>query len=690
MSRPNDHPRVPPSDGGNELLHDYGRQLAVDSLLELLLTDRTFAANRPRPEICSGRLARQLVALAVAVSLLLIFVISIPRDKRPPLVQENILAAAWRIKPTGAAEYRILEPARIRLDRGELRIYSTANTPGKKTPPILTIETPAGKAVASDTDFFIGTYSPQTKFQGETMHAPLTRILVLSGAVTLANVLGSVSGGPQSLLAAEPGKPPAQIAVTANSEFGLDLYRQIARQSPDKNVFFSPYSLSSALAMAAEGARGETAAEMGKTLRFPEIARRIGDDAQLLPWNTAMIHMGMAELNRRFNTKDQADPAVLKRIGQLRKELAETKKHSADLKKERQYGEMWNVVEKGNQIAGELNRLLAQVNQYELRVANGLWGDKGHPFQKEFLETLSSHYATGGIALMDFQNNPEAARKEINQWCLEQTKGRIADALPKSSIDKDTRLVLANAIYFLGQWSVPFNGNLTQDADFLLGGKETVRTPMMHKPFAKAVYAAFNADGTFFETPAMYNPKDPNESKLYPGDGGFLMAEFPYKGGQIAMTVIVPRSTKALNDVESKLTSDNLRRWIGRLQGRQVRVFLPKFKMQTTYEMSDLLKALGMNRAFDAKGADFSGISSDGEPLYMSAVFHKAFVEVNEKGTEAAAFTGIPMPKSAGGPSELLPFIPTFKADKPFLFVIRDCKSGTILFLGRVTNPTAG
>jgi len=519
------------------------------------------------------------------------------------------------------------------------------------------------------------------------MFSRLTRVLVLTGTVTLANALGSASGGPGSLLAAEPEKPPVNIAVTANSDFGLDLYRQLAKAAPGKNLFFSPYSMSSALAMTAEGARGATAEEMGKALHFPAAARRIGNDAQLLPWNTALIHTGIAELTRQFSSQDKTPPAVRERIAQLRKELADIQKRMDAIGKYTFNEEARKVSTNGRKIAGELNSLLAQVDQYELRVANGLWGEKKYPFRPEFLNMLREHYATGGIASMDFGNDPEAARRKINDWCKEQTNGRITDPLPPGSIDSTTRLVLANTIYFLGKWANPFDANQTYDAEFTLGKKERVKAPTMHKQFAWTAYAAFNADGSFFETPQMYNPMEKDQSRLYPGDRGFLMAEFPYKGGQIAMTVLVPRSLEGLANLEKLFTPDNLRQWLSRLQGRPVHVTLPKFKLQTSYEMKDPLKALGMVRAFESGKADFSGMTAVDDAIFLSQVFHKAFVEVNEKGTEAAAFSGV---VGVGAPKpmpQLKPFIPEFKADRPFVFLIRDRKTGTILFLGRVEDP---
>jgi serine protease inhibitor len=706
MSEPNgesDHPRVLPPSGDDESFRDYGRQVALDSLLELLLREQptATATGEPKTTIAAAarpRRWRRWAALCAAISLLVLLAVGIrvvlkphetPIVKREPSRPKALLAEPWQIEPTGDAEYEIVDPASIRLARGELRIF-TKPTRGAATPK-LTVETPEAKAIASGTDFMIGTHKPQNARKEDAMLKPLTRVLVLAGTVTLANAMGNISGGPDTLLAAEPNKAPTQIAVTANSDFGLDLYKELARQAPGKNVFFSPYSISSALAMAAEGARGSTADEMGKVLRFPAAARRIGEDAQRLPWNTAMIHTGMAELNRQLSNREKASPAIRQRIAQLRKSLAEAQERIEQVKRKTP-NEYWSAVENGNKIANELNSLLPQVDQYELHLANGLWGEKQYPFRREFLDTLQANYATGGIALMDFQNAPDEARKEINAWCAKQTNGRIADVLPQGSITSNTRLVLANAIYFLGQWREPFDPNATSGADFVLNTNSAVSVPMMRKWRVWDAYGAFNGDGSPFETPAMYDPQDKDQSKLYPDAKGFLVAELPYKGGDLAMTVFVPRSPDGLGNLETLLTPAHVIQWLAHLKGRPINVTLPKFKLQTSYEMSKPLGALGMSRAFDAGKTDFSGITTADEPLCISAVFHKAFVEVNEKGTEAAAVTTLPMPTAEPkkGPPKLVPFVPEFKADRPFLFLIRDCKSGVILFLGRMTDPKAG
>ena len=247
------------------------------------------------------------------------------------------LAVGWQVKPTGAADYRVMKPDLIRLDRGELLVESLPLADGKQTRPPLKIETEAGVATAAGTKFYIGVHpvrclkrttdssvrsthptSNPIDSEGVVM-TRFTRVLVLAGMVTLANAQGSVTGQPNHLLAAEAGKAPVDYAIAADAGFAVDLYRQLCKENPGKNLFFSPYSMSSALAMTAEGARGETAAEMGKVLCFPEAARRVGDDAQLIPWNVALIHTGMAALNERFNAPKPASKAIRDKIDRLRR-----------------------------------------------------------------------------------------------------------------------------------------------------------------------------------------------------------------------------------------------------------------------------------------------------------------------------------------------------------------------------------
>ncbi len=614
----------------------------------------------------------------------------------PPVASAALtLASGWRIEPTGTAVFRAVAADRVRLDEGELLIESAEPVEPGATRPPLAIETPVGTATAYGTSFYIGTHQAS---KGTTMKMTrLTRVLVLSGVVTLASSLGSVSGGANELLAAEDGQAPVKVVVRTNSDFAFDLYAQFAKENAGKNMFFSPYSISSALAMTTEGARGETAAEMGKVLRFPEAARRVGDDAQLIPWRTALINTGMSEINARLTGKKDAVAlkAVRAEIDKLRREHQAAKDRVAGLRKQKKWREYRGAVAAEKQVAERLNAASAKVDQYELRIANALWGEKTYPFLDSYLQTIHKFYNTGGIFQADFKKSFPAERTRINDWVAEQTAGRIKDLIPELSPAAASlvRLILTNAIYFKGEWSVPFEESETKPRQFTLAGGNGVETPIMNAQDIKvAKYAAFNGDGSFFQTPLKI--RRGQSAGLYPGNDGFAIVEMPYKGEDLSMVIVAPNDPARLPAIEKKLTADNLAAWIGKLQKGPTDVLLPKFKLETDYEMGESLQAMGMLRAFmpprpgGGGGANFSGMSASKDPmdqLYISKVIHKAFIEVNEKGTEAAAATAVIM-GPRGVPLEM-PFTPTFKADRPFVFIIRDVKTGSVLFLGRMMNP---
>jgi serine protease inhibitor len=387
--------------------------------------------------------------------------------------------------------------------------------------------------------------------------------------------------------------------------------------------------MSSALVMTAEGARGQTADEMGKVLRFPEVAKRIGDDAQLLPWQTALIHTGMAALNERFQSKPDTP--------------------------------------------------------YEISVANALYGEKTYPFSPDYVQTIAKFYGTGAIVPVDFRNAFEPARLQINAWADEKTHGRIKDLLPPGAVDKLTRLVLLNAISFKGDWAVPFDAKATREAAFHAGAGLKQAVAMMHKrDLEGGRYGAFNADGSRFDTPREVAWRGAPEDTLYPGPGGFQIAELPYKGKELSMVIVVPRDADGLAAVEKQFTTANLQAWLGALQAREMDVAMPKFRLETEYKMVPTLEALGMQQAFKRDAANFDGMVAAGPAeLFISGVFHKAFVEVTEKGTEAAVATAV-----LGGGGGAGPFAPAIRADRPFLFAIRDVQTGTLLFLGRFVDPT--
>lgn len=492
----------------------------------------------------------------------------------------------------------------------------------------------------------------------------------------------------------EPKVSPNSAAVKASNDFACDLYRGLDQENRGKNLFFSPFSISSALAMTLEGARGATAAEMGQIMRLPEVLRSTGDEAKEMPWTTARYHQDFGALNRRFNaTSDDPvkDKAQRRKLADLRQELERMNRQMVLLDRQNEFQAAVNLQVKAQKVADAINLLQTQLDPYELRVANALFGEKTYPFERTYLDSISKHYGSGLLRHADFRNSFPAERDKINAWVEEQTKQRIKDLIPKLPPEQasQVRLILVNAIYFKGFWMSPFDEKQTRKEEFLLadGGKQPVA--MMHG-YSPAGYAAFNADGTFFATPhEIPVDKDVAAPATYP-EGGFLMAELPFKGDKLSMVAIAPRKLDGLPNLEARLTGAKLSSWVAKLQRRGVILSLPKFKLDTNYGLHDTLKNMGMKRAFDARQADFSGMSASRNPddqVFISKVLHKAFVEVNEKGAEAAAATAAIMVKKDAAKNETRPFIPEFRADRPFLFLIRDRESGTILFLGRVTRP---
>ncbi|HEX3125855.1 MAG TPA: serpin family protein, partial [Thermoanaerobaculia bacterium] len=266
------------------------------------------------------------------------------------------------------------------------------------------------------------------------------------------------------------------------------------------------------------------------------------------------------------------------------------------------------------------------------------------------------------VELLDFMGAPEPSRVRINQWVEDRTERRIQDLIPAGVIDPDTRLVLVNAIYFLGTWMEPFEERATHPAPFHVAPSETKNVPTMHRtntfPIAQAK--------------------------------GVTALELPYKGSRLSMLLLVPNQVDGLAALESTLDAQRLDAITGTMRYESVALALPKFEVCPAESISlrTDLKTLGMPTAFDSNHADFTGIANPPDPadrLFISEVFHKGFVRVDEKGTEAAAATAVVMMFRAGGaPKEPL----QIKVDRPFLFLIRDRKSGLVLFLGRVSDPS--
>ena len=384
---------------------------------------------------------------------------------------------------------------------------------------------------------------------------------------------------------AEQIKPSDNAAIVqGDNQFAVDMHAQLDREQPGKNLFFSPTSISLALAMTAAGARGPTQSEMAKVLHL---------DADL-----AQAHTHYHQLLKQWNA-----------VGEMR--------------------------------------------AYQLRVANRLWGQKGYAIRPEFL-TLTRQQYGAEMLLVDFAE-AAAASREINHWVEEQTNGKIKDLIPPGSLDAMTRLVLTNAVYFKGDWVRPFDKQNTREEDFTVSAQGKVKVPLMHQ-----------------------------QTKMgYAEEETFQVLEMLYAGRELSMVVLLPKKMDGLPELEKAITVDKLAWLMSKLRVHEVNTYLPKFKLETSFGLNPTLEAMGMKRAF-SREADFSGISS-AEALYISAVLHKAYVDVNEEGTEAAAATGVMMGALAMRRPEP---IPVFRADHPFLFLIRDTKAGSILFMGRLNNPT--
>ncbi|HJX62156.1 MAG TPA: serpin family protein [Dehalococcoidia bacterium] len=382
--------------------------------------------------------------------------------------------------------------------------------------------------------------------------------------------------------------PESDLAelVVGNSAFAFDLY-QAVRGNPG-NLFYSPYSISLALAMTYAGARGETQRQMADTLSFT-----LPDD----------------RLRPAFNALDL------------------------------------DLTHRGEGAGA------TQGERFQLNIANAIWGQKDYAFLPEFLDVLAQNYGAG-LRLVDFVDAPEESRSTINDWVSDQTAGKIPELLPPGFADALTRLVLTNAIYFNAGWAYPFEPQNTQEGTFHLldGGEVTV--PMMKQ----------------------------SQRLAYSEGDGYQAVSLPYGTSGLSMVLLVPPAGQ-FEAFESSLNADRVRN-IGSLDysgDSSVTLSMPKFDFESSFDLGEALAAMGMPDAFSGS-AVFSGMTGS-QALAISAVVHKAFILVDEEGTEAAAATAVVMVEST--PERQI----TLTIDRPFIFLIRDRETGAILFLGRVLNP---
>jgi len=379
--------------------------------------------------------------------------------------------------------------------------------------------------------------------------------------------------------------------LLANNQFAFDLYRWLASDPghAGTNIFFSPWSISSAFALTYEGARGNTADEIRSVFHFPA--------------STATLREGYSELSTRLNSRKSG---------------------------------------------------------YTLSTANALWAEKSHPFLPDYISTADRHYGAETTNL-DFINQPEASRIAINRWVADQTSNHIRDLLPAGSIHPLTRLVITNAIYFKGTWVKQFDTAKTVERDFHVTPSQAVRVQMMSRTDKDAMY-------WYTETDTLQ------------------VLGMPYaqrNGRELSMLVLLPKG-HTIEAVELSLDAQSVADLNQALEYRRVHVYFPRFRMETTYGLNEVLSDMGMPGAFIWGVSDLSGMDGTRD-LFIDCVFHKAYMDVNEEGTEAAAATAVGV-AMAYSQIPMEP-IPVFCADHPFIFLIQESDTGNILFMGRMMNP---
>ncbi len=304
-------------------------------------------------------------------------------------------------------------------------------------------------------------------------------------------------------------------------------------------------------------------------------------------------------------------------------------------------------------------RLNAPNQTYQLSSANALWVQQGYTLLPDYLATVRQYYG-GAASPVDFKTDTEGARQTINSWVEQKTEDKIRDLIPDGVLTAQTRLVLTNAVYFKAKWASPFNNDATTDQDFF-APTGTVTAKLMHQT-------------QYFD---------------YAETKDLQIVGLPYKGpyqGSLSMVVILPKTKDGLPQLEQQLTAGNLQVWEDAMKGQEVEVYLPKFNFTFGTSLKQTFQDLGMTVPFTAD-ANFSGMTSDPQGLYIGDVLQKAFIATDEEGTEAAAATAVVMPAliMAG---EMTP-PPVFRADHPFIFLIKDDATGAVLFAGRVEDPTA-
>ncbi|KAM3680274.1 serpin B10-like [Ammospiza nelsoni] len=406
----------------------------------------------------------------------------------------------------------------------------------------------------------------------------------------------------------------------ANTSFALDFFKKQLQEDGDKNILFSPWSISSALATVYLGAKGNTADEMAKVLHF-----NTAEDAKNV---TTTIRMQVYA-----RTEDS--------LSNRRACFQKTEIGKSD-----------NIHTGFKALSFEINQ---PTRNYLLKSVNQLYGEKSLPFSKEYL-FLAKRYYGAEPQSVNFVGAADAVRRDINSSVEQQTEGKIQNLLPPGSVDSLTRLVLINALYFKGNWAIKFEAAATRQRPFRINMHTTKPVPMMY------LRDKFNL----------------NYIESVQAD----VLELPYVNNDLSMFILLPSDVSGLQKLERELTFENLSAWTNPelMEKMNMEVYLPRFTLEEKYDLKSTLSRMGIQDAFTEGQADFTAMSKTGD-LFLSQVFHKCYLEVNEEGTEAAAASAATLASRSLGATII------FLADHPFLFFIRHNKTKTILFLGRFSSP---
>lgn len=364
-----------------------------------------------------------------------------------------------------------------------------------------------------------------------------------------------------------------------NNQFAIDFYKQVSKNEKG-NIFFSPFSLSTAMGMTYAGSRGVSEEQIGKVFHFTS--------------NNDKFHIKLGNTAKLINSKATA---------------------------------------------------------IQLKIVNTLWAEKTYPFKKSYDNLMKKAYAAT-VRPMDFINKSEECRLTINDDIYKSTNEKIKDLLPPNLLNSMTRLVLTNAIYFKGDWKTQFKKEKTGESNFYITPQKIVKCKMM----------GVKSDFNYYE------------------DSRIEAIELPYAGDNFSMVIILPSENQPLDELTSSLSNQYLNDIFNGLYKKEISISIPKFKLSNGYQLKQVLSQMGMPQPF-TDDANFTGMTSSSN-LKISDVIHKAFIEVNEQGTEATAATAVVIAMKS------IQFEKLFIANRPFLFLIKEKSTGTILFMGRIVDPT--